>query len=95
MIDDARFKDKKTEQLFYGQHVKGFPPDLSIKAQKKLLLVFAAKRVEDLAFPPGNNLEKLGGDRKGFWSIRINRQWRICFEWRNGQTASIQVIDYH
>jgi proteic killer suppression protein len=55
----------------------------------------AATNLEDLTSPPGNRLEKLSGDRAGTWSIRVNRQWRICFEWRNGDAYNVEIVDYH
>ena len=58
-------------------------------------MIDAAQSVEDLREPPGNRLELLKGDRKGWWSIRINQQWRICFEWKNGYAENIEIIDYH
>ena len=58
-------------------------------------MIDAAQSVEDLREPPGNRLELLKGDRKGWWSIRINQQWRICFKWKNGYAENIEIIDYH
>jgi proteic killer suppression protein len=57
--------------------------------------IHAAKVIEDLRIPPGNRLEKLSGDRKDYWSIRINDQWRVCFKWENGNAFEVQIIDYH
>jgi len=64
-------------------------------AQRKLGLLDAAESVEDLRVPPGNRLEKLSGNRKGQYSIRVNNQWRICFRWKNGQALDVEIIDYH
>ena len=58
-------------------------------------MIEAAETVEDLREPPGNRLEMLKGDRKGWWSIRVNQQWRICFTWKNGHAENIEIIDYH
>jgi len=58
-------------------------------------MVDSATEVQDLRSPPGNRLEKLGGDRAEFWSIRINSQWRLCFEWRNGEALNVEIVDYH
>ena len=55
----------------------------------------SAVRIDDLLFPPGNHLEKLGGDRSGQWSMRINRQWQLCFVFRNGEATDVKIIDYH
>ncbi len=64
-------------------------------AQRKLAQLHRAARIEDLAVPPGNRLEKLSGDRNGQWSIRINDQWRICFVWRDGNAWDVEIVDYH
>ena len=58
-------------------------------------MIEAAETIDDLKEPPGNRLEMLKGDRKGWWSIRINQQWRICFKWKNGHAEEIEIIDYH
>jgi proteic killer suppression protein len=63
--------------------------------RRKLLQIDAAERLTDLAAPPGNRLEALRGKRVGQYSIRINDQWRICFEWRNGDAYNVEVVDYH
>ncbi len=62
---------------------------------RKLIIIHRAKDLEDLKIPPGNKLEKLEGDRKGQYSIRINDQWRICFYWENGVAGSVEITDYH
>ena len=64
-------------------------------ALKKLLLLDAADSVQDLRSPPGNHLEKLTGDRKDQHSIRINNQWRVCFRWKSGHAADVEIVDYH
>ena len=64
-------------------------------ALRKLLLLDAADCVEDLKIPPGNRLEKLSGNRKGQHSIRINRQWRICFRWKGTDAFDVEIVDYH
>ena len=64
-------------------------------ALRKLLVLDAADALQDLRVPPGNRLEKLKGDRAGQYSIRINDQWRICFEWRDGDAHSVEITDYH
>jgi len=89
------FKDKRTAALFNGQLPKGFPPDLARAARRKLIMVVAACQLEDLRLPPGNRLELLKGDRRGQYSIRINNQYRICFEWNSGQAQNIEIVDYH
>jgi proteic killer suppression protein len=89
------FRDKRTAALFLGQSVKGLPPDIQQRAFDKLRLLHAAAALEDLRVPPANRLEKLSGDRKGRWSIRINAQWRICFYFEAGHAHDVEVVDYH
>lgn len=64
-------------------------------ARRKLEMLEAATRLEDLRVPPGNRLEALSGDRKGQHSIRINDHWRICFVWREGGADRVEIVDYH
>lgn len=89
------FADKKTAYIFTGGRAKALPANLQSTIRRKLKLVDAAGAVEDLRIPPGNRLEKLGGDRAGLWSIRINDQWRICFRWQGGDAYDVQIVDYH
>lgn len=65
------------------------------QARRKLLLLNAATALNDLLVPPGNRLEALKGNRKGQHSIRINDQWRVCFEWRDGGAENVEIVDYH
>lgn len=62
---------------------------------RKLVVIDAAERVDDLRVPPGNRLEKLRGDRTGQYSIRVNDQWRICFRWERGDAHAVEIVDYH
>ena len=78
-----------------GGTPKGFPTDLIRRAERKLALIDAAISLEDLRVPPSNHLEKLVGDRKGFYSIRINRQWRLCFRWEGEDAFDVEIVDYH
>jgi proteic killer suppression protein len=89
------FLDKYTEELFNRQKVKKFPPSILKVAYRKLLLIDAVERIEDLRVPPGNRLEKLSGDLSGKYSIRINNQWRIVFEWKENNAYEVKIIDYH
>ena len=89
------FKDKLTQSVDDGTVGKGFPADLLRRAQLLLAVLDAATTLEDLRSPPGNRLEKLSGDRAGQHSIRINRQWRICFVWTDGGPGEVQICDYH
>ena len=61
----------------------------------KLNAIDSATRLEDLSLPPSNRLEALSGERNGQWSIRINDQWRLCFEWRDDNAEQVEIVDYH
>ncbi len=89
------FSDKYTEDLFNRQRVKKFPPSILKVAYRKLLLIDAVERINDLKVPPGNRLEKLSGNLSGKYSIRINNQWRIVFEWNENNAYEVKIIDYH
>lgn len=89
------FADKETEKVFHRLRVVKLSIELQRKALRKLMMIDAAEAVIDLKEPPGNRLEKLSGDRKGQYSIRINDQWRICFMWRNENAYDVQIVDYH
>ncbi|HEY6969793.1 MAG TPA: type II toxin-antitoxin system RelE/ParE family toxin [Candidatus Angelobacter sp.] len=89
------FADTATERLWRTGKGRKLPPNLRRRAIRKLALLDAATRLEDLASPPGNRLELLKGDRKGQHSIRINDQFRICFRWENGDANDVEVADYH
>jgi len=71
------------------------PLDMQQTARRKLKQLDAAHMLEELRIPPGNRLEALRGNRKGQWSIRINDQWRICFQWDNGDALDVVIVDYH
>jgi len=89
------FRDKDTERLFRRERVKKLPSPVSRVALRKLLLLDAAESLDDLRVPPGNRLEKLRGDRKGQYSIRVNDQWRVCFRWEDGDAYDVEITDYH
>ncbi|MFN4009973.1 MAG: type II toxin-antitoxin system RelE/ParE family toxin [Pannonibacter sp.] len=89
------FADPETERIWAGRQSRKLPLDIQSVALRKLRLLNQARRLQDLAVPPGNRLEALRGDRKGQYSIRINDQWRICFEWQNGGPTHVGIIDYH
>jgi proteic killer suppression protein len=89
------FADKRTAALFAGYVVKALPNQIQNRVRGKLLAIDAAKQLDDLRLPPGNRLEALHGDRRGQQSIRINDQWRICFEWREGAAWNVEVVHYH
>ena len=89
------FKSKRTEKIARGLSPKGFQPDLLRRTRAMLVALNAAVELEDLRFPPGNHLEKLSGDRKGRYSVRVNRRWRICFVWTDSGPDEVEVVDYH
>lgn len=89
------FADKHTAAIFSGKFVRRLPHDIQGIARRKLKLIDAASRIEELRVPPGNHLELLSGDRAGQWSIRINDQWRICFKWADGHADDVEIADYH
>ena len=88
------FRQRVTERLFNDQSVPRFRSFERV-ARRKLLMLHAALRLEDLAVPPGNRLEALRGGRAGQHSIRINDRWRICFEWQEGHAFNVEIVDYH
>jgi proteic killer suppression protein len=90
----ASYADKDTEKVAAGSRVKKFET-IARSAQKKLFILRAAVRLGDLMTPAGNRLEALSGDRKGQHSIRVNDQYRICFEWRDGYAYNVEIVDYH
>jgi toxin HigB-1 len=89
------FADKRTAALFAGYAVRNIPNQIQGRARAKLFAIDAAKKIDDLRVPPGNRLEALHGDRRGQHSIRINDQWRLCFEWRDGAAWEVEIVDYH
>jgi proteic killer suppression protein len=88
------FGSTSTESLFEGVCPKTFR-SFRTQAERKLQILDSATEVQDLRSPPRNRLEKLRGERSEFWSIRINSQWRLCFEWRNGEALNVEIVDYH
>jgi toxin HigB-1 len=89
------FRDRDTERIFARETVRRWSPELQRATLRKLLILDAADELADLRIPPGNRLEKLAGNRAGLYSIRVNDQWRVCFEWRNGDAYRVEVVDYH
>lgn len=89
------FANKETAAVFARQRVRRFGADWLPIAQRKLAQLHQAQTLNDLRIPPGNQLEKLTRDREGQHSIRINDQWRICFEWRDGHAWAVEITDYH
>ena len=92
------FGDKATFDLFHGlstRHVRKLPNKIYELALYKLDVLNAAQNLDDLRSPPGNRLESLKGDLKGFYSIRINSQWRLVFRWGVNAVHDVQIMDYH
>ena len=89
------FRDKDTESLFARQASRKFPAALLKVAWRKLAILDAAGSLDDLRIPPGNRLEKLSSERVGQYSIRINDQWRICFQWKAANAYEVEITDYH
>jgi toxin HigB-1 len=89
------FRCRETEKVFQRRLSRRFPADIQQRAFVKLNAIDAAVQLEDLRLPPSNRLEALKDDRKGQWSIRVNDQWRICFEWRDGNAEQVEMVDYH
>jgi proteic killer suppression protein len=89
------FKDKEAEKIFNRQISRKLPNDIQQVTLRKLRMLNRAISLNDLRIPPANCLEKLIGTRRGQYSIRINAQWRICFEWRDGNAYNVEIADYH
>jgi proteic killer suppression protein len=92
MIETFRCQD--TARLFAGTCPRRFL-SFRARAERKLMMLHAAATPGFLASPPGNHLEKLTGDRRGFWSIRINERWRVCFRFKEGNAYDVEIVDYH
>ena len=89
------FAGKETEKLFGREFSRKLPNDIQKIARRKLEVLDAAESLNDLRVPPSNRLEKLKGNRVHQHSIRINDQWRICFEWRGEDAYEVEIVDYH
>ena len=94
----ASFGDQATEDLYHGlrsRHARQLPIDLWRTARRKLDMIEYASGLQDLLVPPGNRLEALRGDLRGYYSIRINAQWRVLFRWHEGAAHEVTIVDYH
>jgi len=89
------FKDKETEKIWNQIYSKRIPKDVQRIGFRKLIMIHRAKDLFDLRVPPGNRLEQLSGNRMGQYSIRINSQWRVCFNWNEGIVSEVEITDYH
>jgi len=89
------FKGKETQKVWKREFSRQLPRDIQERALMKLQQLNAAGDLKDLSIPASNQLEPLKGDRKGQHSVRINKQWRICFKWNNGHADDVEIADYH
>lgn len=98
LVKGMRFRDRRLES-FWSDPVHGsfmqMPMGFRSVLYRKLQMVSAAHSLQDLRVPPSNHLEKLKGDRSGWYSIRVNRQWRLCFRWLDGEAVEVELCDYH
>ena len=89
------FASDETKKIFLGKTSTKLPKDIQRTARRKLIYIDDAEDLQDLLAPPGNRLEKLKGGRAGQYSIRVNDQWRICFEWVTNKARNVEIVDYH
>jgi proteic killer suppression protein len=89
------FRNKETRRINERIRSSVLPNDIQQIAYRKLRMLNNAQNINDLRIPPANRLEKLHGKKIGQYSIRINQQWRICFEWRDGNAYNVEIVDYH
>ncbi|MFC7357077.1 type II toxin-antitoxin system RelE/ParE family toxin [Jejudonia soesokkakensis] len=89
------FGSKETEQIWNAIRVKKMPVEIQNIGRRKLRMLNNSQDIGDLRIPPSNRLEKLSGNLNGFYSIRINKQWRIIFQWNKGNASEVEIIDYH
>lgn len=89
------FRCRQTERVWRYEHTPAFPPEIVRRARVKLQVLHDADNLNDVRRTPGSRLEALRGDRSGQWSIRVNDQWRICFEWIDGNAHNVEMVDYH
>lgn len=85
----------QTERIWIGKRSRKLPADIQNRALMKLAMIDAAEHLDDLKNPPGNHLHELDRDRAGQHSISINKQWRICFVWKDGNAHDVEIVDYH
>ena len=89
------FGSIETEQIWLGKRVKNMPLDMQNVGRRKLRMLNNSQTISDLTVPPSNRLEKLSGNLNGFYSIRINKQWRIVFKWSEGNASEVEIMGYH
>ena len=89
------FGTKDTEKIWNGERIKKIPAEIQQVGRRKLRMLNNSQNIGDLKIPLSNRLEKLSGEFRGFYSVRINDQWRIIFKWENNNAKEVQIIDYH
>jgi proteic killer suppression protein len=89
------FGSKETQNIWVGEPVKKFSLQVQETGRRKLRMLNNSQNIIDMKIPPSNKLEKLKGNLKGYYSIRINEKWRIIFKWNNGNASEVKIIDYH
>lgn len=89
------FGSKETKMIWKGIRVKKMPIEIQTVGRRKLRMLNNSQDIIDLKVPPSNRLEKLSGNLKGMYSIRINKQWRIIFKWNSGNASEVEIVDYH
>ena len=89
------FGSKETEKLWDGERISRLPLEVQKIGKRKLRMLNNSQNLMDLRIPPSHKLEKVSGNLKEFYSIRINDQWRIIFQWNNGNASEVEIIDYH
>jgi proteic killer suppression protein len=89
------FSDRETERFFTTGFSRKLPVEIRRRAAMRLTQLDSATRIDDLRFPQSNRLESLHRDREGYWSIRINEQWRVCFRFEAGSAYEVEIVDYH
>ena len=89
------FGSKETEKIWHGERVGKLPNEIQQTGRRKLRMLNNSQNMADLKIPPSNRLEKLTGDLKEYYSIRINDQWRITFKWQNSNAFEVKITDYH
>jgi proteic killer suppression protein len=89
------FSDKETEKIWNGIVSKKLPIEIQEISRRKLRMLNNSQNINDLTIPPSNRLEKLQGDLKDFYSIRINNRWRVAFNWDKGNCSEVKIVDYH
>ena len=89
------FADRETEKVWNGEFSAKLPNEIQSIARRKLRMINNAQNINDLRIPPSNRLEKLKGNQKGFYSMRINKQWRIVFQWIRNNAEQVKIEDYH